>query len=149
MRAVVQRVREASVQVGSEVVGQIGPGLLVLVGVAETDGPSDVRWMAEKLTGLRIFEDEAGKANLSVLDTRGGVLLVSQFTLLGDARQGKRPSFTAAARPDVARGLFEQLVAEVRSRVALVATGRFREHMEVSLVNDGPFTMLLDSTKLF
>lgn len=150
MRAVVQRVSQASVTVTGEVVGRIETGLLVLVGVAEGDQPEDAIALAEKLTGLRIFPDGDGKMNLSVLDIGGGVLVVSQFTLLGDCRKGRRPSFVAAAEPTVANRLYELLVSELRGRgVASVATGRFQTHMDVSLTNDGPVTLLLDSKKAF
>ncbi len=149
MRACVQRVQRASVRVEGESIGSIGPGLVVLLGIAHDDTPQDVRWMAEKILTLRIFEDDDGKMNCSVVDTGGGVLAVSQFTLLGDCRKGRRPSFVAAAAPEQAEPLYEDFVAQVRQAGVETATGRFRAMMEVELVNDGPVTMLLDSRKLF
>ncbi|HET8722823.1 MAG TPA: D-aminoacyl-tRNA deacylase [Anaeromyxobacteraceae bacterium] len=145
MRSVVQRVARAAVRVDRQVVGEVGHGLLVLLGVAAGDGPDDARWTADKLAQLRIFEDDAGKMNRSVQDVGGGVLLVSQFTLLGDARKGNRPSFVAAAPPDQANALYEEVASLLRTRGVPVATGVFRAHMEVELVNDGPVTLLLDS----
>lgn len=145
MRALVQRVSEASVTVGGSVTGRIEHGLLVLLGVGHGDSSRDVDWMAEKLVGLRIFNDEAGKMNLSLADVGGGMLVVSQFTLLGDCRKGKRPSFVAAAPPELAVQLYEELVESVRQRGVEVGTGRFREHMQVSLVNDGPVTLWIES----
>lgn len=147
MRACVQRVSRAAVRVDGETVGQIGPGLLVLVGVAKTDDELDVRWLADKLAGLRIFEDAAGKMNRSVAETGGGVLVVSQFTLLGDCRKGRRPGFDAAAPPERAEALYGQFVAALRSAGLTVATGQFRQHMEVELVNDGPVTVIVDSAE--
>ncbi|MBX7071750.1 MAG: D-tyrosyl-tRNA(Tyr) deacylase [Pirellulales bacterium] len=149
MRACVQRVAEARVRVEGQIVGEIGPGLLVLLGVAADDQSVDVHYLADKITTLRIFEDEDGKMNRSVIDTGGGVLVVSQFTLLGDCRKGRRPGFSAAAPPELAARLYEDFVAETRRVAAHVATGQFREQMRVELVNDGPVTMLLDSRKLF
>ena len=149
MRAVVQRVSEASVTVDEEIVGQIGPGLMVLVGIVTDDTAADVDLIAGRLAGLRIFEDDDGKMNRSVADTGGGILLVSQFTLAGDARKGRRPSFVAAARPEVAETLYERLVAAIEGQGVAVQTGRFRTHMQVALVNDGPVTILLDSRKAF
>ncbi len=148
MRCVVQRVTQASVTTGGETVGQIGPGLMVLIGVGAEDTERDVRYMADKVPELRIFEDEAGKMNRSLLDVGGAILAVSQFTLYGDARGGRRPSFIAAARPEQANALYETLVAAWREKGVTVETGRFRTEMQVSLVNDGPVTILLDSTKL-
>lgn len=145
MRAVVQRVRRASVTVDHAVVGEISAGLLVLLGVAHDDGPADVAWMANKLVGLRIFEDPAGKMNLALADVSGAVLAVSQFTLLGDCRKGRRPSFDQAARPERARELYEAFVAAVRSQGIPTATGQFQAQMEVELVNDGPITLIVDS----
>ncbi|MEN1680394.1 MAG: D-aminoacyl-tRNA deacylase [Planctomycetota bacterium] len=145
MRAVVQKVSAAKVEVEGEVVGQIGHGLMVLFGVGHGDGPADVKWLAGKLVGLRIFEDDAGKMNRSVEDVDGGVLLVSQFTLWGDCRKGRRPSFVDAAPPELAERLYEELVEEVRRLGRPVATGRFRTHMEVTLTNDGPVTLWLES----
>ena len=149
MRCVVQRVKEASVTVAGETVGKIGPGYMVLIGVSVEDTEKDVRYMADKVPNLRIFEDAEDKMNLSLKDVGGGILAVSQFTLYGDARGGRRPSFIAAARPEAANELYEQLVASWRAQGIHVETGRFRTHMEVSLVNDGPVTILLDSTKGF
>ncbi len=148
MRCVVQRVTRASVTTGGETVGQIGPGLMVLIGVGASDTEHDVRYMADKVPELRIFEDEAGKMNRSLLDVGGAILAVSQFTLYGDARGGRRPSFIAAARPEEANARYEALVAAWREKGVTVETGRFRAEMQVSLVNDGPVTILLDSTKL-
>ena len=145
MRSVIQRVSQASVTVDGEIVGQIGAGLMVLLGVGQGDGPEQVRWMADKLTGLRIFEDDEGKMNLSLADTGGSMLVVSQFTLLGDTRKGKRPSFIAAAPPELAEELYEQFITAVKGRGVGVASGRFRTHMEVALVNDGPVTLIVES----
>jgi D-aminoacyl-tRNA deacylase len=149
MRAVVQRVSEASVRVDGQVVGTIGPGLLVLLGVGRDDGETDAEYLAEKVLNLRIFADEAGQMNRSVLETGGAILAVSQFTLLGDARHGRRPGYTAAAAPETANRLYELFVAEVRSSGLTVETGVFRAMMDVALVNQGPVTILLDSRKLF
>ena len=149
MRCVVQKVSRASVTVEGEVVGEIGKGYMVLVGAEDGDTEKDAACCADKIAGLRIFEDSEDKLNLSVKDVDGGVLLVSQFTLLGDARHGRRPSFIRAARPEVAEPLFEKLCERVAGHDIPVATGRFRTHMEVSLVNDGPVTILLDSRKGF
>lgn len=149
MRCVVQRVKEASVTVAGETVGKIGPGYMVLIGVRVEDTEKDVRYMADKVPNLRIFEDAEDKMNLSLKDVGGEILAVSQFTLYGDARGGRRPSFIAAARPEAANELYEQLVASWREQGIHVETGRFRTHMEVGLVNDGPVTILLDSTKGF
>lgn len=149
MRAVVQRVDRASVKVGDEITGEIAKGLLVLLGVGQEDTEADAGYLAEKVAGLRIFEDEAGKMNLSVVEIGGAVLAVSQFTLLGDVRRGKRPSFDAAARPERARELYGSFVEHVRALGLRCETGRFQEMMEVELVNSGPVTILLDSKKLF
>lgn len=149
MRCVVQKVTRASVAVGGETVGEIEKGYMVLVGAEEGDLEADVNYCAEKIVGLRVFEDAEDKMNLSVQDVGGSILLVSQFTLLGDARHGRRPSFIRAARPEVAEPLFELLCRKVRDKGVHVETGRFRTHMEVSLVNDGPVTILLDSRKGF
>jgi D-tyrosyl-tRNA(Tyr) deacylase len=143
MRAVVQRVAEAAVTVDGATVGQIGPGLVVLLGVAHDDDAAMAAALAGKVARLRIFEDEAGQMNRSVLDTGGAVLAVSQFTLLGDTRKGNRPSFIAAARPEVAEPLYERFVAALRELGVEVATGRFRTAMRVALVNDGPVTIIL------
>lgn len=147
MRAVVQRVSRAAVRVEGRTAGEIGPGLLVLLGVAAGDGEPEARWMADKLGALRIFEDREGKMNLSVADVRGGLLVVSQFTLLGDTRKGNRPSFVDAAPPEPASALYEKVCALLREKELPVAQGVFRAHMEVDLVNDGPVTIVLDSPK--
>lgn len=150
MRAVVQRVTQASVTVDGAVVGEIGPGLCVLLGAGEGDGVEDVQYMVDKVTNLRIFADEQDKMNRSVLDVGGQVLAVSQFTLYGDARKGRRPAFVRALEPVAAAALYEQFVAGLRAAgVARVATGVFRASMQVALVNDGPVTLLLDSRKEF
>jgi D-tyrosyl-tRNA(Tyr) deacylase len=149
MRAVLQRVSSARVVVEEESVGEIGPGLAVLLGVEEGDSESDARYLAEKTAGLRIFEDGEGKMNLSVTDTGGEILVVSQFTLLADCRQGRRPGFSRAAPPEKANALYEHYVDLLRERGLRVATGTFQAMMEVSLVNRGPVTMLLDSRKVF
>jgi D-tyrosyl-tRNA(Tyr) deacylase len=154
MRAVVQRVRRAQVSVGNdssdyEITGQIGRGLLVLLGVSSTDTESDAAYLAEKISGLRVFDDENGKMNLSVADIGGSVLAVSQFTLFGDVRRGKRPSFDSAAPPAIARPLYEYFVNQIRAAGLPCETGRFQQDMQVELVNDGPVTILLDSQKIF
>lgn len=147
MRACVQRVSSARVVVDGETVGEVGRGLLVLLGVAATDDDEDLRWLVDKIVGLRIFEDADGKMNLGLADVAGELLVVSQFTLLGDCRKGRRPSFLAAAPPEQAERVYEQFVAGARSLGARVATGRFRMHMHVELVNDGPVTLVLDSAE--
>lgn len=149
MRAVVQRISAASVTVEGRKVGTIGPGLLVLLGVARGDTEKDGEYLAEKLAGLRIFEDEEEKMNRSVAQIGGSILLVSQFTLYGDVRHGRRPSFTQAAPPEEANRLYEDLAQKLRDKGLTVETGQFQAHMEVSLVNDGPVTILLDSGKSF
>lgn len=149
MRAVVQRVSRASVTVDAVTTGEIGLGLLVLLGVGLNDTESDATYLAEKVCGLRIFEDDQGKMNLSVQDADGSVLVVSQFTLYGDVRHGKRPSFDAAAPPERARHLYEFFVERVRAAGLRCETGRFQEMMRVELVNEGPVTILLDSAKAF
>lgn len=149
MRAVIQRVESASVSVEGEIRGQIGVGFLVLIGVEEGDGDADFRYIAEKVPNLRVFEDEQGKMNRSLLDVGGELLAVSQFTLLGDARGGRRPSFITAARPETADPMYERLVADWRARGIRVETGVFGAHMKVALVNDGPVTILLDSRRRF
>ena len=149
MRAVVQRVTRADVRVEGEVVGQIGLGFLVLLGVAADDQREDAVATAAKIVGLRVFEDDEGKMNRSLSEVGGAVLAVSQFTLLGDCRKGRRPSFIAAAAPELANRLYQEFIAEVRGQGILVETGRFQAEMQVSLVNDGPVTLLIDSRKLF
>jgi D-aminoacyl-tRNA deacylase len=149
MRAVVQRADRAQVTVSEEMVGRIGSGLLVFLGVSKADSEGDAEYLAEKIVGLRIFEDAHEKMNLSVLDICGEVLVVSQFTLYGDVRRGKRPSFHQAAPPERAHELYQYFVNRIRARGLKCETGRFQAMMKVSLVNDGPVTMLLDSTQLF
>ena len=149
MRAVVQRVLRASVAVNDQITGEIGRGYLVLIGVQVGDGEPDAAYIAEKVANLRVFEDAAGKMNLALAEVGGAILAVSQFTLLGDARGGRRPSFIAAARPEEANALYEAVVADWRARGLVVETGVFGADMAVSLVNDGPVTILLDSRKLF
>ena len=149
MRVCVQRVSQASVTVGDEVTGRIERGLLVLLGVAVGDVDEDARQMAQKIVELRIFEDDAGKMNRSLVETGGAMLVVSQFTLLGDCRKGRRPSFIDAAPPAEAERLYQIFVDAVAALGVRVETGRFRAHMDVALVNDGPVTMLLDSRKAF
>ena len=149
MRAVVQRVSRAKVTVNGWSAGEIGMGLLVLLGVGREDSESDVNYMAEKIAGLRVFEDANGKMNRSVLDVGGSVLAVSQFTLYGDVRRGKRPSFDDAAPPESARRLYELFVERIRAAGLRCETGRFQEMMQVELVNEGPVTILLDSGKQF
>lgn len=145
MRAVVQRVSRAQVSVDGELCSQIGKGMLVLLGVAADDTPAEAEKLAQKIAGLRIFEDAQQKMNLSLSDVGGQMLVVSQFTLLGDCRKGRRPSFTDAAGPELAETLYEVFVKAVAAQGVPVATGRFRAHMQVELVNDGPVTLLLDS----
>lgn len=149
MRAVVQRVASANVKVEDEIVGQIDRGFLVLLGVGTDDTDTDAVALAEKIASLRVFEDVDGKMNLALADVDGRMLVVSQFTLFGDCRKGRRPSFVEAARPDQAERLYESFVAEVRGQGLQVETGRFQTHMDVSLINDGPVTLLLDSRKAF
>ena len=149
MRAVLQRVARARVTVDGATVGAIGPGLLALVGVAADDGPADVVQVAAKIRDLRIFEDNQGKMNRSLGDVGGAVLAVSQFTLYGDARKGRRPSFDQAAPAEAGRVLFDALIAELRAAGVTVETGTYRAHMQVELVNDGPVTILIDSRKAF
>jgi len=145
MRAVVQRVKESSVKTGNEIISQIGSGILVLLGVAREDGSSDAEYLAHKIANLRIFEDQNGKMNRSLLETGGEMLVVSQFTLLGDCRKGRRPSFAAAAEPQKAAVIYEHFVAQARRLGVSVETGRFRAMMEVALINDGPVTLILES----
>ena len=149
MRAVVQRVRAARVRVEQEVIAEMGPGLLALVGVARGDGPDQARALASKLVNLRVLEDEEGRMNRSLLESGGTLGVVSQFTLLGDARQGRRPSWIEAAAPEVAEPLVEAVIEEARQAGAPVVSGRFRAHMEVELVNVGPVTLLLDTERRF
>ena len=150
MRAVVQRVTEAWVRVGGEEVGRIGRGLLILAGVAADDGPEDVALMAQKLANLRLFSEGERLLHLSLLDINGEALVVSQFTILGDCRKGRRPSFDLAGSPELAEKLYEDLVAALKGHgIKKVATGRFRQMMEVGLINDGPVTLLLDTKKVF
>jgi D-tyrosyl-tRNA(Tyr) deacylase len=145
----VQRVRQCSVTVDGQIVGQIGRGLLVLLGVTHDDTQADVEYLAAKTAGLRIFEDDAGKMNRSVLDIGGQVLVVSQFTLWGDCRRGKRPSFTDAAAPELAEQLYQAYISAVQRLGVPTAAGKFRAHMDVALINDGPVTLWLDSRKAF
>ena len=148
MRACVQRVIEAKVTVDGAVTGQIGKGFVVLLGVGANDVEADATWLADKIVGLRVFEDEAGKMNRSLAEVAGAALVVSQFTLYGDCRRGRRPSFTGAAPPELAERLYETFVERVRRAGIEVATGRFREHMMVSLVNDGPVTLWIDTAEV-
>jgi len=145
MRAVVQRVKSSSVVVDNEIIGNIGNGLLVLLGVAKTDKSEDAEYLAEKIVNLRVFEDENSKMNRSLIDIGGEMLVVSQFTLLGDCKKGRRPSFVNAAEPSVANELYEQFVVKVRRKGVSVKTGRFRALMDVSLTNYGPVTLILES----
>jgi D-aminoacyl-tRNA deacylase len=149
MRAVIQRVKSAAVTVDGEIVGQVDKGLVVLVGVAKDDGPADVEYMAKKIANLRIFPDQDRLLHFTTAEVGGGVLVVSQFTVFGDCRKGRRPSFDQSAPPELAEKLYEDLVAALVGLGLPVATGRFRAMMEVSLVNDGPVTLLVDSKKLF
>jgi len=149
VRAVFQRVTRASVRVGGETVGEIGAGALVLLGVARDDTERDAAYLAEKIAALRVFDDAEGRMNLSLAETGGALLVVSQFTLYGDVRRGRRPSWIEAAPPEEAARLYEVFVAEARNLIGKVETGSFRAMMEVELVNDGPVTILLDSRKLF
>jgi D-tyrosyl-tRNA(Tyr) deacylase len=147
MRAVIQRVTSARVRVDARTVGAIGPGLLVFAGVEKGDGPDDIKYVAGKVSDLRIFEDADGKMNLSVCEAGGSLLVVSQFTLCGDCRKGRRPSFDGAETPLAAKPLYEGLVSALRSMNLTVETGEFQAHMTVELVNDGPVTILLDSRR--
>ena len=149
MRAVIQRVTRASVKVDGQVVGEIGNGLLVLIGVEQGDAESDAEQLVNKTIGLRIFDDDDGKMNLSLRDVGGALLVVSQFTLLGDARKGRRPSFVRAAEPAEGDRLYQYFVQQAREHVAKVETGQFQADMKVELVNDGPVTILLDTKKAF
>ncbi len=147
MRVVLQRVKTAAVKVENEMVGKIGPGILVFLGVGRKDSEKDCAYLAEKIPNLRIFEDPSGLMNLSLMDTKGSVLVVSQFTLWGDTRKGRRPSFVAAAPPDTANRLYELFVDQLKQKGLHVETGRFQTSMDVSLINDGPVTLILDSGK--
>lgn len=149
MRAVVQKVAQGRVTVDNEITGEIGQGLLVFLGVTHDDTQTDAKYMAEKIANLRIFEDDDDKLNLSIKDIGGAVLSISQFTLYGDCRRGRRPSFTDAARPDAANALYEQFNQLLENEGVRVQTGRFQTHMMVDLTNDGPVTVLLDSKKTF
>ena len=149
MRAVIQRVKSSRVRVESEIVGEIGEGLLILLGIEEEDGAEDIKYLAEKVCNLRIFEDEEEKMNLSLVDVKGELLVVSQFTLYGDCRKGRRPNFMMAAKPALAEELYLKFVEECRKYVPKVATGVFQATMDVELVNSGPVTLLVDSKKNF
>ena len=149
MRAVIQRVKEAQVLVDGKTVGEIDQGLLVFLGVADSDEEEDADYLVSKILHLRIFKDSEGKFNLSLRDTKGSLLVVSQFTLLGDCRKGRRPSFTDAALPEKARKLYDYFIASVAEQGVPVASGEFQAMMDVHLINDGPVTMLLDSKKMF
>lgn len=149
MRAVVQRVKEAKVTVDGNLIGEVGRGLLVFVGISTEDSNDDIAYLAEKILNLRIFEDQSGKMNLSVNDISGEVLIVSQFTLYGDCRKGRRPSFSRAAPPAQALEIYNNFLDTLRLQGVPIKTGQFREHMDVSLINDGPVTLLLDSKKEF
>jgi D-tyrosyl-tRNA(Tyr) deacylase len=149
MRVVLQRVARACVRVEDEIVGEIGGGLVLLLGIAGDDAEQDVKYLVEKIVGLRLFDDADGRMNLSVRDVDGALLIVSQFTLYGDVRRGRRPSWSEAAPPEIAEPLYEAFVAEARRSVGHVATGNFRRMMQVEFTNDGPVTILLDSRKTF
>ncbi|ABO49273.1 D-tyrosyl-tRNA(Tyr) deacylase [Desulforamulus reducens MI-1] len=149
MRAVVQRVLKGSVTVNNEVVGKIGQGLVVLLGVGQGDCVDDARYLADKISQLRIFDDEQGKLNLSIQDVKGSILAISQFTLYGDCRKGRRPGYSGAAAPDTARELYESFVQRLVCNGLTTSTGVFQEHMVVEIINDGPVTLLLDSRKGF
>lgn len=149
MRAVVQRVKSAKVEVEKNITGSIDRGLLVLLGIEDDDNMDDVTYLADKICNLRIFEDENEKMNLSAIDVKGGLLVVSQFTLYGDCRKGRRPNFMMAARPDFAEKLYNMFVDECKKYISRVETGKFQAYMDVTLINDGPVTLLLDSKKAF
>lgn len=149
MRAVLQRVSRAKVTVGSELAGEIGKGIVVLLGVAVGDSEVDARYLVEKIINLRIFDDEDGKMNLSLADVEAGLLVISQFTLYSDTRKGRRPSFVRVANPSQANALYEFFIAEARSHISTVETGRFQAMMDLELVNDGPVTILIDSERKF
>lgn len=149
MRAVVQRISQGKVVVDNNITGEIEKGLLVFLGIEHEDTTDDIKYMVEKIANLRIFEDENEKMNLSVVDVKGKLLVVSQFTLMGDCRKGRRPSFSKAAKPDIAEGLYKEFVSYCKDTGIQVATGMFQAHMMVHSINDGPVTMLIDSKKLF
>ncbi len=149
MRAVIQRVSSASVAVDSDITGNIEAGILVLLGIHKDDGEQELLWMIDKIVNLRIFSDHEGKMNLSLMDTGGAMLVVSQFTLYGDCRKGRRPGYSSAAQPDRAKRLYLRFIDTVKQRNIAVASGVFQADMDVTLVNDGPVTLLLDSSKLF
>ncbi|NLI69609.1 MAG: D-tyrosyl-tRNA(Tyr) deacylase [Firmicutes bacterium] len=149
MRVIVQRVTHARVRVDTRILGKIGKGMVIFIGVAAGDGPDDIRYLADKIQSLRIFEDESGKMNRSIRETGGSLLCISQFTLFGDCRKGNRPSFTAAARPEVAAGLYLDFCSALKERGLHVETGQFGAMMQVEMENDGPVTIMLDSKKLF
>lgn len=149
MRAVIQRVKSASVKVNDNVIGSIAQGILLLLGIEDSDEEKDLEYMCDKVPNLRIFEDENGKMNKSLLDVGGSILVISQFTLLGDARKGRRPSFIAAAQPDKAIPMYEKYIAEMKEKNIFTQTGEFGADMKVELTNDGPVTILLDSKKVF
>ena len=145
MRSVVQRVNSASVAVDGEIIGKIGKGFLVLLGVCDDDTEADMKWLADKIAGLRVFKDEDEKMNLSLDDVSGGVLVVSQFTLYGDCKKGRRPNFTGAGKPDFAEKMYEEFVKYMKTRIDVVETGSFGADMKVNLENDGPVTLIIDS----
>ena len=149
MRAVIQRVNQASVQINGITTGKIGSGLVVLLGIRTDDTPKDLQWLADKIVHLRIFDDKKGKMNISLADIGGEMLIISQFTLYGDCRKGRRPGYSNSAPPEIAEPLYQQFIKEVKNHWITVATGTFRASMEVALVNDGPVTLLLDSEKTF
>lgn len=149
MRAVVQRVKRASVEVEEEIIGEIGKGLLVLLGVGEDDTNEDIDYMVNKILGLRIFEDNNGKMNLSLMDIKGEILVISQFTLYGDVRKGRRPSFTDSAKPEKAEKIYEEFISKCKEEGILVESGEFAADMDVELINQGPVTIMIDSKKTF
>ncbi len=149
MRAVIQRVNQASVQINGSTTGKIGPGLVVLLGIRTDDTSKDLQWLADKIIHLRIFDDKEGKMNISLTNIGGEMLIISQFTLYGDCRKGRRPGYSNSAPPEIAEPLYQQFIKEVKNHRITVATGTFRASMEVALVNDGPVTLLLDSEKTF
>lgn len=149
MRAIIQRSKEASVTVGEKIIGTIDKGLVVLLGIQATDDQNAIKWMTDKIINLRIFEDEYGKMNLSLKDTGGEMLIVSQFTLYGDCRKGRRLGYSKAAPPALAEEIYEKFINEVKKNNITVATGQFQAMMDVQLINDGPVTLMLDSDKLF